>query len=189
MPRSIDKKLLASLAIAVSVLGATAQAATPIWDNTVSNCTALNCSSLTIPGTVSNVVGASTDRWTIKVFALAGECLRLDETAMFAGDDEMVVVSPDGVIYRNDDFGGTLRPRVVINTTPTRGWYNVSIAHYAGAPAPEHDFILSYGRYVANTANNCATPTVAQAIPQATQLKPQQQNSQQAPAGAPTAEE
>lgn len=185
----MKKSLVAGSVIACSVLGASVQAATPIWDNGVDTCTAANCGALLIPGTVSNVVGASTERWTIKVFAGANECLRLDQVAAFGAgvDDEMVVVAPNGVIYRNDDFGGTLRPRVVVDPTPVRGWYNVSIAHFTGNPAPEHDFFLRYGRYARGVATNCASPTPGLA-PAAPDMK-QPARPQEAPAGAPTLNE
>lgn len=133
-----------------------------VYDPSIKDCKKLNCSSVTLGGTVLNSAGLSSARWEIAVFANTNECLRLDETAMFGtgSDDEMVVVAPNGTVYRNDDFGGTTRPRVVIMPTPSRGWYYVTIARFNGAPDPEHDITFKFARYLNNPANpNCASPT------------------------------
>jgi hypothetical protein len=159
-----------------------------LWDPTVDSCTSLNCGSVLVGGSVINHSGVSTSRWDVAIYAGAGECLRLDQTTVFGSgvDDEMVVVSPDGTVYRNDDFG-SLRPRVVIRPTPTRGWYYVSIARYTGAPAPEHDFYFRFGRYANSSTNpNCASPTAGQLEPASAAAKVPTL-TQPAPAGAPSA--
>jgi len=161
-----------------------------IFDPTVSSCTGINCSSITIGGTVLNSAGLSASRWTVAVFANANECLRLDQVVMSGtgADDEMVVVAPNGDVFRNDDFGGTLRPRIVIRPTPARGWYYVSIARFNGAPAPEHDLQLAYGRYTNSATNpNCASPTVALTAPAASTRQTKPVSAPELPqAGAPS---
>ncbi|WP_144259528.1 hypothetical protein [Methylocystis sp. ATCC 49242] len=156
----MKKFIVATAGLCISMMAPTAgQAGYEIWDTSVSTCTGLNCSSVVFGGTVMNAVGASTARWEGAVFANRGECLRLDETAMFGSgaDDEMVVVGPNGTVWRNDDFSG-LRPRVAF-IAPQRGWYYVTIAHFAGNPNPEHDFVLAYGRYSGSSNPNCASAT------------------------------
>lgn len=185
-------KLLAlAVGVTTSLLAiAPSQAATLLWDPTVDACTSLNCGAQLAPGTVGNVAGLSTQRWDVAIFAGANECLRLDQTNVFGAgvDDEIVVVAPDGTAYRDDDSSGGLRPRVVINPTPSRGWYYVSIARFTGAPAPEHDFYLRYGRYVRSTTNpNCVNPTIPRLEPAST-LGKTPAASQPAPAGAPSAQ-
>lgn len=176
------------IGLAASLVSANpGHSASLIWDTGVDTCTALNCGAILMGGTVLNAVNASTARWDIAVYAAAGECLRLDETAMFGAgaDDEMVVVAPNGTVYRNDDFG-SLRPRVVVNPTPSSGWYYVSIARFTGAAAPEHDIHFRYGRYVRSTTNpNCASPTAGQLGQQST-LGKSSATTEVAPPSAPS---
>ena len=173
----------------MAFMGTSGQSASLLFDPTVSSCTGINCSSITVGGTVLNSAGLTPARWDVAIFANTNECLRLDEVVMSGAgaDDEMVVVAPNGNVYRNDDFGGTTRPRVVIIPTPARGWYYVSIARFNGAPAPEHDLQFAFGRYTNNTANpNCASPTVAAAPASPAALKPEarpQPGSPDAPSG------
>jgi hypothetical protein len=131
-----------------------------IFDDTVSTCTTLNCSSLRIPGTV-HAFGPSADAFTINAFAGAGQCVRFDliSPPHPAPDMELVVVAPDGTVFRNDDRNGALdrRPVVKIASAPNNGWYTVHIAQFAGA-ATETNFVLLYGRYPAGNPN-CTTPT------------------------------
>ncbi|WP_036282360.1 hypothetical protein [Methylocystis sp. ATCC 49242] len=178
--------IMASAGFCISMFApTTSQAGYEIFDPSVSSCTGLNCSSIVMGGTVLNSVGLSTARWEAAVYANRGECLRLDEIAMFGtgADDEIVVVGPNGTVWRNDDFTG-LRPRVAF-IAPLRGWYYVTIARFNGAPAPEHDFYLAYGRYIGTGNPNCASPTpgFAPAAPN----KAPNAAGQSAPGGSPTA--
>jgi hypothetical protein len=137
-----------------------------IWDNSFSTCTSANCSSLTIPGTVTNP-SSNNDPFEVQVFAGTNECVRLEVTQSLQGVDlEMVVRAPNGAIYRNDDGngGGSFNnPMVQINGTPNSGWYSVSINHWNGV-ASYADFVLTYGRY--NVGNvNCAAPTAPSLAP------------------------
>jgi hypothetical protein len=131
-----------------------------IFDDSVSTCTGANCSSLRIPATIF-AFGPSAGVFTIDVFATPGQCVRLDLTSPASPDMEMVVVAPNGTVFRNDDRNGSLdrRPLVKIGSAPINGWYTVHISQFAGV-ATETNMVLLYGRY--NGGNpNCAAPTPA----------------------------
>src|SRR6516165_11298979 len=124
-----------AVAVVLALQVEPAMAGSRIWDNTFSTCGTINCSSLIIPGTVTNPSG-NNDPFEIQVFAAANECVRLEVTQSIQGVDlEMVVRAPNGSIYRNDDGngGGVFHnPVVKINGTPNAGWYSVSINHWNG---------------------------------------------------------
>lgn len=138
-----------------------------VWDNSFSTCTSVNCSSLIIPGTVTNP-GGNNDPFEIQIYAGTNECVRLDVIQSLGGVDlETVVRAPNGSIYRNDDGsgGGVFNnPVVKINGAPNPGWYSVSINHYFGTPSYA-DFVLAYGRYNVNNINcsGATTPAFAAA--------------------------
>ena len=161
-------KLTASLAIfGATMASSPAFAGGEIIDSIVSTCTVNNCSTVILDGNVKSIpatatVPSMTGKWVGEVFARANECLRVAVVAQSA-DFETTVVSPDGTVWRNDDFGGTLFPRVAINGTPTGGWYTVSISHFSGAPVTG-TFGLRYGRYPLNNPN-CAAPTTTLSLP------------------------
>ena len=94
----------------------------------------------------------------MQVFGAAGECLRLDVASQDI-DLEVLVLSPDGTLWWNDDRipGVDRKPLVKISNTPRRGWYTVHISHYDGLPRYSN-FVLNYGRYSAANLN-CASPT------------------------------
>jgi hypothetical protein len=140
-------------------------AQTNIFDDTASTCTGTNCSTLRLPGTLLNFA-PSAGNWDINVFSSGGECVRLDVSSQNT-DLEMVVVAPNGTVYRNDDRGGgDLRPLVKIDATPNNGWYTVHLARFDGS-AVNANFVLLYGRY--NTGNvNCSNPTGGFVAPVAT---------------------
>jgi len=144
--------------LAMFASGVTSGHATQIFDNTVSSCTAADCSSLTIPGTINGNGTSSAGPWTAELFASTNECIRLFVVSQNV-DTEIVAVRPDGFIYRNDDGGGSNRPLVKINGT-VRGWHTVQVSHFAGS-AVESDFVLLYGRYNLNNPN-CSSPTPPQ---------------------------
>jgi hypothetical protein len=131
-------------------------AQTNIFDDTPSSCTGTNCSTLRIPGTLLNF-SPSAGNWDINVFSFGGECIRLDVTSQ-GTDLEMVVVAPNGTVYRNDDRAiSDLRPLVKIDPSPNNGWYTVHLARFDGS-AVNANFVLLYGRY--NSGNvNCSSPT------------------------------
>jgi hypothetical protein len=129
-----------------------------IFDDSVSTCTGINCSSLRLPATVF-AFGPSAGTFTIDAFAAAGQCVRFDVISPSAPDMELVVVAPNGSVFRNDDRNGALdrRPLVKIGSAPNNGWYTVHVAQFAGA-ATETNIVLMYGTYPAGNPN-CGTPT------------------------------
>jgi len=133
-------------------------AQSPIFDDSVSSCTGINCSSLRIPGTVLSF-GPSAGNFVINAFATPGNCVRFDVISEGA-DLEMVVTAPDGRVFRNDDSHGPCFncPVVKIASAPNNGWYTVHLAQFAGA-AVDTNFTLLYGRYSAGNPN-CAGATV-----------------------------
>jgi hypothetical protein len=140
-------------------------AQTNIFDDTVSTCTGTNCSALRLPGTVLNFA-PSAGNWDINVFSSGDECIRLDVISQNT-DLEMVVVAPNGTVYRNDDRTVLdARPLVKIDPTPNNGWYTVHLARFDGS-AVNANFVLLYGRH--NSGNvNCSNPTQGFVVPVAT---------------------
>ncbi|MFA5354344.1 MAG: hypothetical protein WC291_08945 [Thermodesulfovibrionales bacterium] len=170
--------------MAVLVFGySPAVASTELYDDTVSGCTANNCSSIRLPGTVMSF-SPSAGNWVANVFAAPNECLRLDVT-LEGADLEMVVIAPNGTVYRNDDRTATdNRPLVKIPSAPNDGWYTVHIAQFNGAPV-NADFILLYGRYRAGNPNCAgAQPFAAAGIASEEEWK-QDSGVTPPPAGAP----
>ncbi|NTU41986.1 MAG: hypothetical protein HGA78_02830 [Nitrospirales bacterium] len=116
-------------------------------------CTTNNCQSLKLGGTIMSFGSEDAASWTANLFAAQGECLRLDVTT--ADDDlEIVVVAPNGYVYRNDDRSSSNNlPLVRISSAPISGYYTVHVSTWDGYPV-DVDFILKYGRY--NSGNpNC----------------------------------
>ncbi len=148
------------VALSVLLAGPAVASGQNIFDDTVSTCTGANCSSLRIPGTVF-AFGPSAGQWVISAFASPGECVRFDliSPPHPAPDMELVVIAPDGTVFRNDDRNGALdrRPLVKIGSAPQNGWYTVHVGQFAGV-ATETNIVLLYGRYPGGNAN-CATPT------------------------------
>lgn len=150
--RHLQKALVGAAMLLLVASGAFAQ--TLIFDDSLSSCTTDNCSSLNLPGTILSFGTVSTGNFLINTFAGANECLRLDVSSQGA-DLEMVVIAPNGAIYRNDDSGDPscpLCPTVKINPTPNNGWYTVHLTHFDGTPVTVN-FTLLYGRYTLNNAN------------------------------------
>jgi len=136
-----------------------------IFDDTVSSCTGTNCSSLRIPATIF-AFGPSAGVYTIDAFASPGQCVRFDliSPPHPAPDMELVVVAPNGSVFRNDDRNGAFdrRPLVKIGSAPNNGWYTVHVSQFNGAPT-EANIVLLYGRYPAGNPN-CAGATPASAV-------------------------
>lgn len=133
----------------------------PVWATNMmeplNTCTITNCSSRPVDGSVTQF-GPTAQPWVGEFFAGAGECLRLDVLSQGA-DLEMVVVAPNGTVFRNDDkgVGCVLCSLVKVGSTPNNGWYTVRLSHFAGT-AVGANFSMQYGRY--NSGNpNCASPT------------------------------
>jgi hypothetical protein len=153
-------RLCIGMTLGVVLVGPTVASGQNIFDDTSSTCITANCSSLRIPGTVF-AFGPSAGQFVISVFATPGQCVRLDliSPPHPAPDMELVVIAPNGTVYRNDDRNGALdrRPLVKIGSAPNNGWYTVRVGQFAGV-ATETNVVLMYGRYNAGNPN-CATPT------------------------------
>jgi hypothetical protein len=160
----MDARIGSALAIAASVAIDGTVRATPIFDPSSSTCTTANCSSETISGTFGALGAAqSALPWTVEIFALPQVCLRVEVTAQ-TQDLELVVVAPNGTVFRNDDGGVAPCPNcplVQVGNTPSQGWYTVQVAQFAGG-AGFSNFTLLYGVYPLDNPN-CATPTTPQA--------------------------
>lgn len=130
-----------------------------IGDVSVSACTTINCSTLSIPGDVISVPTLGfAGNFLINAYASPGECVRFDLVTPTNPDMKLVVIAPNGTVYRNDDRSGAdHRPLVTIPSAPNDGWYTVHISEFSGA-AITTNFELKYGRY--NFGNpNCSTAT------------------------------
>jgi hypothetical protein len=144
--------LLLGLAVTDAVAGP------QIWAP-LQTCTTANCGARVINGSYQQDSLNNANPFVIQVFAYANECLRIDVTSQ-AADLEAVLVSPNGIVYRNDDRtpGIDFRPLLKVTPTPVRGWYTLQISKFNGGQ-PFADFIFSYGRY--NSTNpNCFGFTV-----------------------------
>ena len=161
---------------------ALSSAQTNIFDDTVSTSNVINGSSLRIPGTVLSF-GPSAGSFDINVFAGANECVRLDVISQDT-DLEMVVVAPNGTLFRNDDRTSTdLRPLIKMTPTSNNGWYTVHLARFNGS-AVNGNFVLLYGRY--NQGNpNCASPSAGQLARQASEKRDTSRNDRAARHGEP----
>jgi len=150
----MKRRLLPALTVLIAALMPAMRAdATNLFDPTISGADTLDDSAVRLDGTLHDTTNSRP--WTAKVYAGAGECLRLFVTST-AFDAKIGVISPSGTVYRDDDSGGSLRPLVRLNNTGA-GWYTVQVAHYRGLPQ-NANFTLLYGRYPAfNT--NCEVPT------------------------------
>lgn len=144
------KILALSVLSMLSALASNQVNATNLFDPSVSTTTILDGSSVQLDGTLNDTNGNS-QPWTAELFAGAGECVRLFVIST-AFDSKLTVIAPNGVVYRNDDGGGSLRPLVKIASAPNRGWYTVQVAHFTGAPM-NANFTLLYGRYSAGNVN------------------------------------
>jgi hypothetical protein len=172
-------------AAVLCIIPGVAAAGALIFDDTVSTCTALNCSSLRIPGTVTSF-GGSAGYFEIGLFATPGTCLRAEVITQGA-DLEMVVRAPNGQIFRNDDKGGAscpLCPRVVVRGAPSNGWYSTTLYQFAGAGV-DTNFTLLYGRYSPLTNPNCNPATVPAAAPAESQADKASEGSSPSRPGDP----
>jgi len=152
-------RLLALTGILAFVgLASQARAQSLIWDNVLDSCTQQNCGAIFINGISDKDAYGDSIPFTAQVFADVNECLRLEVTSQ-SDDMKMVVVSPSGATWRNDDFYG-LRPLVTAHAD-VKGYYTVHINRYNGNQATNtvQLFSLAYGRYVSGTPTNCPSAT------------------------------
>lgn len=161
---SMLSRLAGAIVLTTLLLMSAVGSATELRDDTFSTCTTINCSSLRFPGTLFNSGGGTfANTWIANFAGGTGQCLRFDATfpsgATFDTDLEIVVVAPNGTVFRNDDRipGVDRRPLVKIDPAPNNGWYTVHIAQFSGTPE-NLNFVLLHGVY--NSGNpNCSSPT------------------------------
>lgn len=111
--------------------------------------------------------GNIADCFQTQVYTAGGECVRI-QVLQQDTDLEMVLVGPDGTVWRNDDGGGNLRPLIKARTPQGRGgWATVQLCHFAGGGAfGLANFRLKYGRFSLNS-NQCANATAPLESPSA----------------------
>lgn len=137
------------------------------WSNIYDDfdtCTGINCNTTKINANIGTTPDGSTIPFTVEVIGNRNGCLRLDLDGQQNGTDmKMVVIAPNGTVYRNDDrASGDSRPLIKIASAPVQGWYTVYVSQYNGRlQTPQFPSItLLYGQY--NNGNpNCASPTPA----------------------------
>lgn len=112
-------------------------------------------SPMVVNGSVEANASNNTDPFLAQVFTTGGECLRIAVTSQGA-DLKATLVSPSGRVWRDDDSNGSLRP-LIKAITDVRGWYPLSIAHFAGNPV-NADFTMQVRR-LASTDPLCASAT------------------------------
>lgn len=162
----MKQALYASALTALAMLSAEDSQASQFIDTTIVNCVTANCSSFQLGGVVTNFAGTQ-HPWVAQVFALAGECLRLE--GIFAPNDLALTVTGitrdvNGTIpgeqhgWFDDDTAGGLLPLIEIDPIPTSGFYTVSMFRWAGQ-AQDTQFVLLYGRYPSGNPN-CSAPTI-----------------------------
>ncbi|PON19139.1 hypothetical protein C2W62_04275 [Candidatus Entotheonella serta] len=154
--------------LSVSIMGAVmvvllslsmVSAGTSIFDNTVSDCSTDNCSSLTLAGSVFTINDIEVRSWVVNLFSDIGQCMRFEVLAQDT-DLEMVVVAPNGQVFRDDDSAGDRRPLVKIASALNVGWYTVQVSSFDGMPPALaiSNFVFSHGVYTPGNAN-CASAT------------------------------
>jgi hypothetical protein len=154
----MTKRILA-LAVALVVLVVPVQASGPML-LPFNTCTEINCGARVVGGSVL-AFGPFPYPWTAEFFATRNECLRFDTTfvSQLAGLFEMVVVSPDGRVFRDFQGGGPtcpLCPLVTIPRTRSSGWYTVWMGATGGgifAPGVEARFEITASRYPRDNPN------------------------------------
>src|SRR3954447_6380046 len=110
---------------------------------------------LTVNATTEFNGSGNVDPFTAEVFTTGGECLQIAVTSQGA-DLKATLLSPGGTVWQDDDSGGSLRP-LIKAITITRGWYPLSITHFAGS-AVNADFTMTVQR-AASSSSLCSSPT------------------------------
>lgn len=164
MKLRILTSILAITAVWAST-GGVAKASSAQWVPP-STCTGINCASTNIFANIissANLTPNGMEPFVVQLMSTPSHCTRFDVVSQNT-DTEIVVTSPDGTVWRNDDRApGDLRPLVVIPAgASVPGWYTVQISRYNGvstAPGNHFDAQLVYGRYNGPGNPNCANPT------------------------------
>jgi hypothetical protein len=142
--------------------------ADPLIFDGVDNCTTTNCGAVFLNGISQRNAFGDSVPFVAQLFADVNQCMRLDVPSQTA-DREIVLISPSGAIWRNDDFN-SLRP-LIMARADVKGYYTGQINYYNGAQPLDtvQLFTLAYGLYAPNTPNNCPSPTTPSFTPVATE--------------------
>lgn len=123
-------------------------------------CEEINCNARTVGGSILAFGPLFPYPWTAQFAATRNECLRFDITAVsqLAGLFEMVVITPDGRVFRDSQGGAAacpLCPLVTVPRTRQNGWYTVWVAATGGglASGVEATFTMQASRYNLNNPN------------------------------------
>ena len=149
--------VMTCLLVVLSLIPMTAIAGSLMFDP-LNTCTSVNCSSQSIHGTYHSDTLGDRDPFILQIYSFGDECVRLDVTdvkdAITGGirDLEMVLISPTGRIWRNDDRNASDSRPLIKAITDINGWYTLQVSHYAGADVIA-DFTLRYGRYDSGNPN------------------------------------
>ena len=145
-----------------------ASAGSVIW-TPPSSCTTLNCDATILYGNItsSSNGGGSVEPFVLQLHSSSQYCLRLDvinqeEASGGPADLEMVLVAPNGTVWRNNNRSATdTRPLIVV-PSGIQGWYTLHISTANGVaalPGSHYNVDLAYGRYTSTTNPNCSHPT------------------------------
>lgn len=121
-------------------------------------CSTLNCNAATLNGISFKTGPGDSVSWSSQLFADVGECIRLDVFAQSA-DMELVLVSPSGAVWKNDDRNASTDFRPLIRArADVKGYYTVQANYFSGNQAVNslQTFSLAYGRYRIGSFN-CPT--------------------------------
>jgi hypothetical protein len=150
--------VLVCLLIVLFLMPITVLAGSLMYDP-LNTCTSTNCSSQTIHGTYHSDAAGDRDPFILQLYSGGDECVRLDVTAEDY-DLEMVLISPTGRIWRNDDRNLSNNRPLIKAITDINGWYTLQVSHFNGADVIA-DFTLRYGRYDPGNPNcSSVTPPV-----------------------------
>ena len=149
---------LGGVALALSNL---ASAGSLLW-TAPSACTTLNCGATILHANITRSFtnpGGSVEPFIVQLHSSPQYCLRLDVISENA-DMEMVLVAPDGTVWKNDNTNGQ-RPLIVV-PRGVQGWYTAHISLASGmtaTPGAHFNADLAYGRYTSINNPNCGHPT------------------------------
>ncbi len=164
------KYALPAAAVALLLSSPLASAGSVIW-TAPNSCTTLNCGATLLHANITSSLsnpGGSVEPFIIQVHSSPQYCLRLDvvgQTTAAGGpaDLEMVLVSPDGSVWRNDNRSASdQRPLIVVPRPPSQGWYTVHISLARGVAVPPGSHFnadLAYSRYTSPTNPKCRPAT------------------------------
>jgi hypothetical protein len=161
--RFVHGFLFVAFTLTLSVTLKSAWAGSQFFDP-INTCTTLTCQSSTFRGTYENINGLQ-QPFIAQLFAQPNECVRIEVTSQQT-DLEMVLVSPDGTFWRDDNGGEGQEPLIkAVTAGEPDGWYTLQISHFAAnGPSGGSDFTFRYGRYNPDNPNcsGATTPAVVE---------------------------